>query len=264
MKKIKANLTFYFLSALFAIILLSNAVMADVPSDIAEGTKDFIEGIKDFGKPVFEALLGTSATGNEFVVQILAFILVTLIVYGILDSVNIFGGKSGINFAVGVIVSLIGIRFLPPGILEAMAIPSSALVATIVLVVPFIIAFYIIVVKMKEYPLARKLLWVVFAVIIIFLWFYNWDNTRLDGFRWIYPLIILASLMVLWFDGTLQKWLRGAETDTSIEKSSYVERDRIVAKIKDLQTALAGAESNEERTRLNNELRQLNENLKNI
>lgn len=255
---------FYFLSALFAIILLSNAVMADVPSDIAEGTKDFIEGIKSFGKPVFEALFGTSATGNEFVVQILAFILVTLIVYGILDSVNIFGGKSGINFAVGVIVSLIGIRFLPSGILEAMAIPSSALVAAIVLIVPFIIAFYIIEVKMSQYTLARRVLWVIFAVIVLFLWFYNWNTSALDGFRWIYPLVLVGCLLVFWFDGTLQKWLRKAKEGRSIENTGSVERDRILAKIADLQTALANAQSNDDRIRLNNELRQLNENLKNI
>lgn len=255
---------FYFLSALFAIILLSNAVMADVPSDIAEGTKDFIEGIKGFGKPVFEALFGTSASGNEFVIQILAFILVTLIVYNVLESVNIFGGKRWLNFVIGIIVSLIGIRFMPSGLLETMALPSSALVAAIVLIVPFVITFLIIEVRMKEYPLVRKILWVAFGVIIFVLWNYNWDNPRLDGFRWIYPLIIIACLILLWFDGTIQKWLRKAKEGRSIEKTGHLERDRIVAKIKDLQTALAGAQSNDERTRLNSEIVQLKENLKSI
>ena len=264
MKKNRARLSFYFISLIFIIPLISNIVMADVPSDIAEGTKNFIEGIKSFGGPVFEALLGSSETGDQFVIQILAFILTALIIYGILDSVNIFGGKSGLNLIIALIVSLIGIRFLPSGLLQAMALPSSALVAAIVLLIPFVIAFYIIEVKMKEHPIAGKLIWVAFGIIIIFLWFSNWENSNLDGYRWIYPIMALACLFILWSHGTIQKWLRKEETQTSIAKSGNIERDRIVAKIKDLQTALAGAESNEERIRINKELTQLRENSKSI
>ena len=153
---------------------------------------------------------------------------------------------------------------MPSGLLETMALPSSALVAAIVLILPFVIAFFIIEVKMKEYPLVRKILWIAYGIIVLVLWFYNWDNPRLDGFRWIYPLIIIVCLIVLWLDGTIQRWLGKAEAETSIEKTSNVEKDRIVAKIKDLQTALAGATSNEERTILNKEMTELRENLKSI
>lgn len=264
MIKKRANIVFIFLIAFFIVILMSNIVIAGVPDDIAQVTTKFIEGVKDFGSPVFKAILGTSSTGNEFVVQILAFILATLIVYGILDSVNIFGGRSGLNFAVGAIVSLIGIRFLPEGILQAMAIPSSALVAAIVLIVPFIIAFYIIEVKMTQYPLARKVLWVAYGVLIIFLWFTNWDNPKLSGYNWIYFLILVGCILVFSLDGTIQKWWSKAKRDRTIDNIGNVERDRITARIADLQTALANASTNEDRIRLNRELRELNENLRNL
>ncbi|MBI2632191.1 hypothetical protein HYW75_04255 [Candidatus Pacearchaeota archaeon] len=264
MKKNKANLIFYFLSTIFLMMLFSNVVMADVPEDIAKGTTSFIEGVKSFGGPVFEAILGSSETGNQFVIQILAFILATLIVYGILDSVNIFGGRSGLNFAVGAIVALIGIRFLPSGLLEAIALPSSALVAAIVLLVPFVIAFYIIEVKMEKYSIAGKLIWIALGIIIIFLWFNNMYTSSNQGWLVIYPIMAFACFIVLWKHGTIQKWIGKAKTDTSLEKTGNIERDRIVAKIKDLQTALAGAESNEERIRLNREIVELRKNLESI
>ncbi len=249
---------------MFIIPLLSNIVIADVPSDIAEGTKNFIEGVKSFGGPVFEALLGSSESGNQFVIQILAFILVTLIIYGVLDSVNIFGGKGGLNFIIALIVSLIGIRFLPSDLLQTMALPSSALIAAIVLLIPFVIAFYIIEVKMKEHPIAGKLIWTAFGIIIIFLWFSNWENSNLDGYRWIYPAMVVACFIVLWFHGTIQKWFRRAKDEESFGITGNIARDIVQNKIRELQSGLASATNNEERIRLNKEIIVLRKNLINI
>ena len=235
---IKRGLVFLLLTLIALPIFLTGIVSANVGDDIAAGITNFIEGVKTIGEPIFQALLGNLGENSEvFVLKILSFLLITIVIYGTLSVTNIFGEKGWINFAIGMIVSLIGIRFLPTNFLEAMAIPSSAFVATIVLLIPLVAL--ILVGSRIENSIARKIFYVSYACVVTVLWFYNWNNSNLDGVRWLYPLIVVATLALLVLDGTLQSILNRGKATRTLEKTNSIEIDRIKAKIEDLQTAYA-------------------------
>lgn len=237
---------------LSAFVLTSvSFVSASAGDDFVVGVTGFIDGFKQITSPIFASLLGTSQNSSEFVVQILAFLLVTLAVFGIVDTTGLLGGRQWISFSIGVIISLIGIRFLPEGFLTAMAIPSSAFVAVMVLVLPFIVLFLMIA---NLNALARKVIWLSYAVLVVFLWFYNWNNSALDGVRWIYPVIAILCCVLFGFDATIKGWMNAAKSQRAVEDTSSTTRDTIVGEIRNLQSALAAATTQREIARISAEL----------
>lgn len=249
----KRGLAFLLFVLIVAPIFLTSIVSANVGDDIASGMKSFIQGVTDVGKPIFEALLGSIGDSPEvFILKILSFLLVTVIIYGTLSVVNIFGEKGWVNFVVGMIVSLIGLRFLPPNFLEAMAIPSSALVATIVLLMPLVVLI-LIGTKITS-TVARKIFYITYGCIVIVLWFYNWNNTNLDGIRWLYPLVALACIALFLFDGTIQRFWGKASAQRTLEYTSSNTRDTIIGEIRNLESAMAAATDVKEINRLKKEI----------
>jgi hypothetical protein len=60
---------------------------------------------------------------------------------------------------------------MPNNLLTALTAPSSALVATLFLLIPFLAAFYVI--KSFEGSFARRFAWVSYSVLIIVIVLYN-------------------------------------------------------------------------------------------
>jgi len=270
MKSGEKRLLFLIISV-FAIIFSANFILAQLPDanqpvSFSQGVQDFINGSTQVLKPIFELLLGSSNApggGSQLAVQILTFALVALVVYGILDTVNLFGTKPWVNIWIGIIVSILGVRFLPPGYLEAAAIPSSALALAITMGVPFIITFILI--SRVPGPLVRRALWTGYGVIILVLWMYNLSNPNIpNSAKWLYPLIIIGCIIAFAFDGTLQRFIGKAKRERSIEKSTNKERDIVEGELKRLQTALANATTPNQRTRIREEIKNQRENLKSL
>ncbi|MEK6850660.1 MAG: hypothetical protein AABX85_03745 [Nanoarchaeota archaeon] len=260
----KRGLAFLLFALIIAPIFLTGIVSANMGDDLAKGITDFINGIKTVGKPIFKTLLGQAEneTGELFVIKILAFILVTMVIYGTVSVANIFGDKGWINFVIGLVVALIGIRFLPDNFLSSMAIPSSALVATIVLLLPLVVLI-MIGSKIKN-PIVRKVLYVTYAVAVILLWFYNYANENLRGSTiglWMYPLTALACILLLIFDGTIQGLLNKGKAARVLEQTNSTEINRIKAKIEDLQTSLANAQTDQQRKDIEKQISNLKKNL---
>lgn len=172
-----------------------------------------IDGLKEGGNPLFSALFGTTTGSQELFIQILAFMLVMFVVYGVLSTVNIFGEDRGwLNMLIGAIISIIGIRFIPDGFLTQMALPSSAFVAVLILGIPFVMLFYLI----QNLPkLARRAIWTVYGVLLFFMWIYNYNT----DFWYVYWVIIGTCFIAFWFDGVLGGFFRRAKTEKKIGKS---------------------------------------------
>lgn len=245
------------ITIVMSLMITSLIAAQTTDTGVAAGINSFIDGIKEVGNPLFSGLFGSTAGGGEsLIIQILAFLLVMFVVYGILSTVGIFGAdKEWINMVVGAIIAIIGIRFLPDGFLESMAVPSSAFVAILVLGLPFILLFFIIERSGLPGP-ARRASWAVYTVLIIVLWIYNLGNTNIpSSAKMIYPLGVLACLLVFWFDGTLHRWMRNASMARVIENKQETEKDRLLAEISDLTTTYnqklaAGDNAGATRTRI--------------
>ncbi len=216
------------------------------------GITKFIDGLQESGKPIFNALLGKTDDGGELFTKILAFLLVMFIVYGVLSTVGILGSKNWINLIIGGIVAILGIRFLPPGFIEGMAVPSSAFVAVLVLGIPFILLHFLI----KDLPSSgRRAVWVAFGVLILILWIYNIGSTDIPpAAKWVYPIILIATAAAFWFDGTIQKIWGKAESQRTVEGTTNVARHRVISDIEKLQNSLAAVTTQKDRNKVIKEI----------
>lgn len=170
--------------------------------------------------PTFDFLLNLDQDENTNFLIVLAFILISIIIVGTLDSINIFGeDKRGniINFAIGIIVSIIGVRFMPPDIWASLTAPSSAFVATVLVGAPFV-ALTFVTMKLK-FNLARKLLWLFFVMFISYLVFFPERGFSLsNSFMWVYILFLFLAGVMLFFDASVRKFIYKEK-----EKSDYVD-----------------------------------------
>ena len=217
---------------LFSVIVAAQAI-----TSTSQGMDEAIQAIKDVGNPIFKALLGSSATGEQWVVQILAFLLVTLVVYGLLTTIGVFGSKPWVNFMVGLLVAVLGTRFIPPDILTQLAVPSSAFVVILVLGLPLILLFYL----MKDLPrIARRTAWVIYGVLVFILWVINvWKTEIPFAAKAVYPLIVIACIILFVLDGTFQRFLGKLKADKTIASTSNVAINKLAGEIKGLTEALS-------------------------
>ncbi len=218
------------------IVSMASSVLAASVGEVGTAVQGAINYGVAASQPIFQYIFGNyNATGNEFAINVLVFFLVLLVIYGLLDVIKIFGDKRGINFLISAIIALIGIRFMPEGFLQTMATPSSALVAVILLGLPFIILFLI---GTKLPPMARRVMWVLYGVIILVLWIYNWSNPAVQKFNWIYPVFVVACFIAFWFDAKVQNLLRKGKNARVAEALDKKHRDKVLIEIDEKYDAM--------------------------
>ncbi len=245
--------SFVFLSLLMlSVFAVSFASAADnyVPVS-GQGITAFLQGAVNLVSPVTSFLFGAGkSTGDSGFIALMAFLLTLLVVAGILSPMQIFGDKAGINWAIAAIVALIGVRFVSIDVLRSFTLGSEGLVGALFLIVPFIVVATLI---MKSGPAIRKLLWIVYAVVMLALLLYNWNSSKTGdwtNFYWIYVGIIAVCLIAFSMDGTIQKFFRRGEAAKNYEQVNSREIERIEARISDLETDLAAATTEAQRNRV--------------
>jgi len=225
----------------FAVFLLSQFAFVSAAGETTERFTNLLDGIGGFIEPLSNGILGDASGTDELAMQVLSFLLVALIVFGILSTVNFFGpGKEWINVIIGLIVAIIGVRFMPDNFLEAATLPSSALVMFLVMVVPFVAAFYIIQ-KSVTSSNVRRALWAVYGVLVMVLWGYNVLNNPNAVANWMYPLIGAGILVAFVFDGTFHKWWNKGRAERMMAENAQDEVDKLVGEINHLQALMTGA-----------------------
>lgn len=234
-----ASILFLQLSLAFVSAAETITTVTTVTTTVTKSVTNVIDYIEEIGSPLFNALLGQTANGGELFLKILVFALITLIIYGLLGVAGSPLGTGWVNILAGAIISIIGIRFMPEGFLEAMTIQSSGLVAFVVMIVPFILAFFLI--EKMPNRTARKALWISYIVIIVVLWFYNIGNANIGRAIWIYPIIILVCALVFWYDGTFHSWFKRTQGAEEIARAGNEQLNILETKIEELQESLARA-----------------------
>ncbi|MEK6893754.1 MAG: ABC transporter C-terminal domain-containing protein [Nanoarchaeota archaeon] len=244
-KKSNRGLGLFILGIFVISILVAIAPAQAAPtSNIAAAVEKTINQIVDISKPVLKLVVGfpDGSVAGELAMRFLVFLLVTIVIYGILNDTNIFGTKAPLNVMIGVIVSLIGIRFLPAGFLLAMATPSSALVALITVVIPFVVVGYFAT-KIKS-SVGRKAVWIIFGVMITVLWVYNVVNNY-DALKWgiwVYPIALVVIILALVLDGTIQKSIRKQEAMralNNVQQNQLSQAEREIEVLEDQITHLS-------------------------
>lgn len=228
---------------------LGVGAVSEPPSD-SNIVVQFVDDTNKVGASIFGALLGNVPGGDDLVLKILVFILVVLVVYGVLSGSSFFGeNKKWIPLALGIIVAIIGVRFMPAGFLTMAAQPSEALVLFLVLIIPFFVAFMIIE-RMQDNPFARRVLWAILGVIFLILWMYNLGNTKLGAAKLMYPTIVLVCLGLMAFDGIAQRIWGHAREERILARHAGNAETIIEDKIKQLTDALGRAGDEKEKANI--------------
>ena len=261
MKKelMKSNMKLLLVS-FFMLSLFVFSVQRVVAQDSSDNVKTFADGVVSFvtstidiatraGEPLFRPLLGEVTTGGDLFTKVLIFLLVVLVTVAVLSTIPFFSGRPWFQFAVGVIISILGIRFIPPDMIEAIAFPSSVFVASIAIGLPFIL-YGIVLHNSINSSYLRRIGWVIFGVVLSVLYFYN----AAKPFFYIYPLFLFAIAIAFWFDGTIKRFLSIASAQRSEERATSVTRDSIIGEIRLLESALAAAPDAKARARIRREI----------
>ncbi len=198
--------------ALF-IVIYSAVQLFSGDVDLVTATENSVNVVSAFtmkvAYPLFGAILGFKANEFDFL-KFLAFILLTIIIVSTMDSVNLFDGGSGsksgewINFSVGIIVGIIGVRFMPDNLWSSLTAPSSALIATILIGLPFLAMFFITM-KIKR-PLVVKLVWLLYLVFVVYL-ITSGDIEK--EIKLVYLIFAILAVVMLFAEGFIRVlWLK--------------------------------------------------------
>lgn len=198
----------------------------------------------------FGALLGLEGvdTANQFL-MVLVFLLLSVIIIATLDSVNLFGEESQgkvVNFIVGIIVSIIGVRFMPHDLWGALVAPANAFVATVLVGIPFL-AFFIFTMKIQSIW-ARKLLWLFYVVFMSYLIFFPRDpEVVATGFRWAYGIFLFLAVGMMFLDSTIRAYIYKEKVKLDLTKSKHkrgiLHRKELKDEMKRWESVLADPDS---------------------
>ena len=206
-----------------------------------------LTGFSEFLAPIFSALLGITS-GDDSFIRIASFILIFIVVTATLDSVNLFdtGGGSGklISFAIGMLVSAIGVRYMPDNMWNALTGPASAFVATILVGIPFL-ALLVITTKLKHHALG-KAAWIFYILVLGYIVI---SPEYQFAFMWVYVVFLVLAVLMLFFDAQFRTYWNkqkyGLETSKMIGKLDVVKRHEIRVKIKEYYDVLADTDASD-------------------
>lgn len=206
-----------------------------------QGSIDSVSsGFSTFFGSTLGKMLGFGADANTNFLMALTFVLISIVIVGTMDAANIFGDdKTGslLNFIIGIIVSIIGVRFMPADIWGSLTAPSSAFVATILVGMPFL-ALLFVTMKVTSGPLSKGL-WLFYLVFMTYLVF----SGASTAFIWVYIIFLILAGVMIFFDSEVRKFFYSEkykkEVEDQIGKMSVRERAKLRTEIAEWQEIVA-------------------------
>ena len=195
----------------------------EILKPLADGAVSFYNTILG---PFAKFLLGKNTEDGELLFgKLLLFTIVLSIVWLVADKFPLMTGKKKTGFVVAIAVAVLSVRYITPDWLEAIILPYSTLGVALTSFIPFVIYFFFV----KELPTRsmRKIAWIFAFVVFAGLFLYRnaavtntvtltpfgfGFSSTTPGFNpsYIYLITAVLSLIMLWFDGTIQRALAKA------------------------------------------------------
>lgn len=196
---------------LLALASVSAATVAETIGDFFSTISDIIQAIADALTPLARTLFGsenlgvTQGTDAFTVANIFIFVIVLIIVFLVVDSINFFDNHRAFAWVLSIAVSVLAVRFLSDGMINAIIFPYKALGIALAAGLPFVIYFAAVEWKM-QHRFMRITAWIFLAVIYIFIYYFRIDSAELSAYSWIYLVTAILALCVAALDGTIQAW----------------------------------------------------------
>jgi hypothetical protein len=223
-------------------------------SALADFIDDTVEGFTPLLEPALGVDTSVAGGGGTLFAKVLLVILVLLIIMAVLDQIDLFAGRKKTEFFIGLIVGILGVRFLPNNMVDAILFPSTAFVGALTIGIPFII--YGIVLSKLTNPMMRKVGWIIFGVLLFIMATYN------DEAVYLYTVFIIVCAIAFWYDGTLHRWFRKSAMRLEVAKGTSAQARNIMEKIAEAEDDLGRAETGPERAAFMKKIKELNANLR--
>jgi hypothetical protein len=211
--------------AMFAISFVA-AQEASLIQDASRFTNDVFEILK----PLLGVLIGEEtpsgfdgSLSSDVISRIMFFILIFALVHRVILQIEFFRGNQFVIWTVSIAVSVLATRWLGDGgLVQTILLPYNVLGVSLSAFLPLLIYFYFVEFGFTN-KVMRKIAWIFFAVMYIFLWIGRYDQiatSNVNYIGWVYPISALLCLCFFWFDGTIQKWRRRAQLSKAKDGSS--------------------------------------------
>lgn len=227
MKIMKRGLLLVILSV---VLLSSFATAQEAGSDLGEGVATLVDEFVNFIEPVSSRLLGETPQGEYLFAKVLFLIIILAIVWTALNQVDFFSSHTTVLWFVSIAASILATRWLTTeALLNTILLPYSALGIAISAALPFVVYFIIVDVGLAgpRYRTVRRIAWVFFAIIFIGLYITRYDT--LGDSAWIYPITVLASFIMIIWDGTIQRFrerMRMEKRQTVVQRREVRELEK--------------------------------------
>jgi len=221
-----------FVLGLFMVSMFAGFVSA--ASDFEGMMYDLGDGIDSVYTSLLEPILGkiigetkgdsNTSTSELFLAKVLFLVIILSVVWAALNKVGFFNENAWVLWLVSISASILSVRwFGNADVIRSIILPYSVLGVAISAGLPFILSFLIIENNFRE--TMRKFAWIFFAVVFVGLWATRIGSTE---FAFIYLVTALLAVVVMLFDGTIQKIMN----KISAEKLDIVHRKTMINELK--------------------------------
>jgi len=222
-KESKKILVSLFISVLM-ISLLSGFVSAQDEESLTGLINSFVKGTVSVLEPILSVLVGPSkavdgvATQQEiFLAKVIIVILLMSIIYAALSQVEFFVNNEWSLWVVSLAVPLLGVRFLADKWIVGAALPSNTFFIAVTGLLPFVL-FGLMVLRLPS-PTARRLCWLFFAVVFVFL--YISRVKALGNAANIYAITAFLAIVMVFIDGSIQRWWGRIRAEKQLSNVNY-------------------------------------------
>ncbi len=235
-----------FLVSIFIFILFASFVSADPLPSVNQVINDVIQALKDILGPIFAALFGTSEFDDFLFTKMLLFLLLGIVVFGALKSVEFFERTRGLALIVSVIVSILAVRYISEdGLIAGILLPYGTLGIAITTFLPFLVYFWFVH-KSVQGGFARKAAWILYGVVFVMVWLSRPAGEISSTSHWIYVVGFVAMFVSALFDGIFHSYFGQGELNLFRRRAL----DRVIANLQAEYLNIAHINSAQARRRM--------------
>jgi len=147
--------------------------------------------------------------------------------------------EPGTATIIAVIVSILGIRFLSSEVIQGILLPYGTIAIVVSTFIPFMLLTYFLI--NMPYSWVRKIGWIMTLVVFIGLWWMRW--TDIGNMAYVYLIVAILSIILFFFDGTIQRWLTNIKLKGRMDTEAYIEIARLEKQMDDYVQLLSAASS---------------------
>lgn len=217
------------IAAMFSLPFVSAAL------DTRSITQSVIQFYQDSFEPIFEAILGESSSNEFFFAKVLLLLLLYVVIYFSLQKSAIFGNRKGIIFVVSLVVSVLGIRYLPENdLVRGILLPYNTLAIAITTFLPFII-YFLFVHQSVSGGFGRRAAWALYAIVFAALLITRWNELAPTS-HWIYTIAIILVAISFLFDKTVHEYFETHQLQAWGERAETRRKNTLKVRLAQLQS----------------------------